>query len=194
MKKIFALTFLLSINFAFGQEYTVSDVLVYDWERVISADPDTIFGVSFEKMKMSEVPSELEHFKNIRVLNLSKNRLVKIPKFIGELKYLEELNLTKNKLEYYPIELCSNESIRILKFGRNLFTTIPNCIESLRQLEFLDLFDTPISSLPESITRLKQLKTIDFTGIRFSPSFQESWIGKMKNVELIFDAPCDCFE
>lgn len=194
MKKIFALTFLLSFNYALGQEFTVKDVIVYDWEEVKTANPDTIYGISFQKMKLYEVPSELINFKNLKLLNFSKNKLSSIPKFIGELKYLEELNLTRNKLEYYPIELCANESIRILKLGQNLFQSIPNCIESLEKLEYLDVFDTPISSLPESIARLKKLKKIDFTGIRFSYVFQESWIGKLKDVELIFDAPCDCFE
>lgn len=194
MKKIFALTFLLSINYALGQEFTVKDVVVYDWSELKDVKPDTIYGVSFQKMKLVTIPEELAEFKNLRVLNLSKNKLSSIPKFIGEFEFLEELNLTRNKLEYYPIELCSNQSIRILKLGQNLFETIPNCIESLEKLEYLDVYDTPISSLPESITQLKQLKKIDFTGIRFSPVFQESWTGKLRNVELIFDAPCDCFE
>ena len=194
MKKIFALIFLFSISSVFGQDYHVDSVQVYSWEQVKNANPDTIFGISFRKMKLTEVPDELQRFTKLRVLDLSKNKIVKLPKFIGQMQNLEDLDLTKNKLEYYPIALCSNSSIRFLRLGRNLFENLPECLESLQNLEYLDLIDTPIGTLPESLTRLKHLKEIDLTGIRFSPTFQEMWLAKMSHVKIIFDSPCDCFE
>ena len=194
MKKIFALIFLLSTTLSFSQDYVVENVVVYDWEIAKSANPDTIYGISFRKLKLEEVPQELEKFKQLKVLNLSKNRIVNLPEFIGELQFLEDLDLTKNKLEYYPLTLCKNSSLRFLRLGQNVFENLPACIESLQKLEYLDLIDTPISDLPESIARLKHLQEVDLTGIRFSPSFQETWIAKMSNVKMIFDAPCDCFE
>ncbi|MBL1278742.1 MAG: leucine-rich repeat domain-containing protein [Fluviicola sp.] len=194
MKEIFVLIFLLNFSQSFGQKYVVPNVIIYDWEEVKTANPDTIYGVSFQKMKLTEVPKELEKFKNLRVLDLSKNKITQLPKFIGELKFLEDLDLTKNKLKNYPIVLCKNSSLRFLRLGRNLFESIPSCIESLQNLEYLDLYDTPATLLPESLTRMEKLKEIDLSGIRFSPTFQETWLNKLPNVKLVFDAPCDCLE
>jgi len=194
MKKIFALIFLLSLSPLFGQKHSVADVIVYDWEVVKNAQPDTVFGVSFQKMKLIKLPAELKKFKNLRVLDLSNNKLVSIPNYIGELLFLEDLNLTKNQLEYYPLALCRNNSLRFLRLGRNPFENFPECIESLQNLEYLDMYDTPIATLPESIVRLKKLKEVDLSGIRFSKNFQESWTKKMSHMKMIFDSPCDCFE
>lgn len=194
MKKIFALIFLLNLNFSFGQKYQVEDVKVYKWDVAKNADPDTVFGISFAKMKLTSLPSELSQYTFIKVLDLSKNKLVELPKFIEDFPFLEDLDLEKNKLIYFPVRICKDTSIRFLRMGKNLFETMPNSIDNLRNLEYIDLYDTPISSLPETIVNLSQLKEIDFTGIRFSERFQNIWLERLEGVNVIFDSPCDCFD
>lgn len=194
MKKIFVLIFLLNFSFLFGQKYQVENVKVYSWEDARDANPDTIFGISFAKMKLTNLPVKLSQFSSIRVLDLSKNRLVQLPKFIEDFPFLEDLDLEKNKLVYFPVRICKDTSIRFLRLGKNLFETLPNNIENLKKLEYLDLYDTPISSLPETIVNLSQLKEIDFTGIRFSKRFQQIWAERLEWVKIIFDSPCDCFD
>ena len=194
MKKIFALIFLLNLSFSFGQKYQVEDVVVYPWEEAKNANPDTIFGISFEKLKLTSVPSELKRFKFLKVLNLSKNKLSKLPDFIEQFLFLEDLSLEKNKLIYFPVRICKDTSLRFLRLGKNLFESIPNSIENLKKMEYLDLYDTPIGSLPETMVNLSNLKEVDFTGIRFSESFQQSWLERLSWVKIVFDSPCDCFD
>ena len=193
MKKTFAHILLLITScgsFALGQE----EIKIYDWEVAKMASPDTIYGISFAKLKLLELPEELEKFKNIQVLDLQNNKLTYLPDFLGDFNYLKELNASRNKLELFPLQVCRMVSLERLILNRNDFENLPECIEFARELKYVDLYDTPIQGLPESITRLNHLEKIDFSGIRFSPSFQKKWIGLLPNVELIFDAPCDCME
>lgn len=194
MKKIFALIFLLQSSLSFCQDYSIPNVKIYDWEIAKNANPDTIYGISFKKLKLENLPEDLIRFTQLRVLDLSKNRLTKLPPFFSGFKNLEDLDLEKNKLIHFPIIVYQLTELKHLRLGRNLFERVPTGIDNLDKLVYLDLYDTPIHSLTESLTHLKSIQKIDFTGIRFSPSFQKKWTAKMPNVKLIFDAPCDCLE
>jgi hypothetical protein len=187
IKKQFALILILWSSFAIGQ-----DVTVYDWEEVQAAHPDTIYAISFEKDKLTELPSDLSKFTNLKRLNLAKNRLTELPEFIVEFDSLQELNLTKNKLSKFPIVICRLQGLKRLMIGSNDIASLPDCMEYVSELEYLDLYDNPISYLPQSMMRLKNLKKIDFTGIRFNKDFQKQWTEQLPNTELVFDSPCDC--
>ncbi len=191
MRRLFVLFSIVTINLVLGQDDIIR---VYTWEEAQAANPDTIVGITFEKLKLESVPPELERFKNLKILNLQKNKLTEIPDFITEFKQLKTLNLEKNLLEYFPIQVCRMKHITHLILSRNYFENVPECIGELTSLVYLDLYDTPIRILPQSLENLKNLKEIDFSGIKFSPSFQKSWTARLPNVKLIFDAPCDCME
>jgi len=193
MRKLFVLFFLTAFSQTIvGQEF--EDFHVYMWEEVQDANPDTIYGISFEKLKLEIVPSELARFTKLKVLDLQKNKLKEIPDFISDFKDLKKLNLEKNLLEYFPIQACKMKNLTHLILSRNHFENVPECVGSLTTLIYMDFYDTPIRTLPQSLENLKNLKEIDFSGIKFSPSFQKSWTERLSNVNLIFDAPCDCME
>ena len=193
MSKIFVLIFLTVVSRTVcGQENF--DFHVYNWEEVQTANPDTIFGISFEKLKLESIPPELARFKQLKSLDFQKNKLKEIPDFITEFPHLEKLNLEKNLLEYFPIQICRMKNLTHLMLSRNYFESVPECIGMDTSLVYMDFYDTPIRKLPQSLENLKNLKEIDFSGIKFSPSFQKSWIARLPNVKVIFDAPCDCME
>ena len=55
MKYLFAFTFLLSNTVSlFAQK--VDGIIMYSWEKAKFADADTIFGISFEKLKLDTLP------------------------------------------------------------------------------------------------------------------------------------------
>jgi hypothetical protein len=194
MKARFVIILLLSFNPNLWAQFENNIGLIYDWEEAKSAHPDTVFAISFAKLRLKELPVELSRFKNLRILNIEKNRLVSLPDFIADFNQLEELNVGRNKLETFPIQVCRMSTIKILILNRNNFESIPACISVLKELNYLDLYDCPIRKIPDSIESLKELKEIDLSGIRFSENFQEYWKKKLPNVKLDFDAPCDCME
>ena len=61
IKKQFALILILWCSFGYAQE-----VVVYSWEEVQTAHPDTIYAISFEKGKLTDLPSELAKFKQLK--------------------------------------------------------------------------------------------------------------------------------
>ncbi len=187
MKKQFALILTLWSSLAFSQELTT-----YTWEEVQAASPDTIFAISFEKLKLTELPDDLAQFKHVKRLDLGKNKLEELPDYISTFDSLEVLDLTKNKLSHFPNEVCQLSNLKQLLIGSNDIASIPDCIEYVSALEFLDLYDNPIGHLPQSLMRLKNLQKIDFSGIRFNKEFQKKWTNQLPNAELVFDEACDC--
>lgn len=83
MKKLLVL-FLLHVNYivSFGQRITV-----YEWSDVIKSNPDTIYGISFSKMKLTSLPDELKRFHHLEFLDISKNKLTLLPDFIGDFAF-----------------------------------------------------------------------------------------------------------
>ena len=190
MKVLFNLIFLLLLNNCWGQHDSLT---IYKWESLSSGvNSDTIYAISFRKMKLDSLPKELSKFHNLIYLDLDKNKLSKLPSFISEFNFLEILKVSSNKLYNFPLPLCRMPQLKRLYLSRNNISSIPNCIEYMKELQYIDLYDNPIRSLPESITKLKNLSEIDLSGIKFSPAFQESWIKKLPNTSFSFDPPCDC--
>ena len=190
MKKLFVLCWIIwSVN----ATATPPDSLrTYTWAEALHTNPDSVFSLSLEKMKLETLPAELMRFKQLRKLNLSKNRLTELPDNIGELTQLEELDLGKNNFDLFPLELCQLTQLRRLLLNRNNFSMIPDCIRYLTQLNYLDLWDTPIQTFPEAFTDMHALKNLDVRGLRFSPSFQEKWLARLPWMKIEFEEPCDC--
>lgn len=192
MSKIFAICLLLLSSWV---GYSQSDsVKIYTWAELINVDPDTIYGISFSKMKLTDVPNDLAKYRNLKILDLSKNKLTALPEFIGNLNFLEELNLSKNDFASFPVELCKLTNLKRLIANRNPFDNLPECIGYCTKLEYIDLWETPINSFPQSIVNLKSLKEIDLQGVRYGPTFQKEIKKKIPWVTIKFDPPCDCME
>lgn len=192
MKNLFVIC-LLSLCSCSG--FSQSDsIKVYNWIDIANANPDTIYGVSLSKMKLGEIPVDLEKFKNLQILDLSKNKISNLPDFIGDFDKLIELNISKNDFEAFPIEICKLTNLTRFIANRNPFDNIPECIGYCTKLEYIDLWETPISSFPESIDNLKALKEIDLRGIKYGPTFQKEFKKKIPWVTFKFDPPCDCME
>lgn len=182
---------IISSTVCFSQPDTLK---VYHWSELDKANPDTIFGLSFAKMKLTELPSELVTFKNLKVLDLEKNKLKDLPAYIGDMSNLEVLNVAKNELNIFPVEICKLSALRKLILNRNTFDQIPECIGYCTKLELIDLWDTPVMTFPTSLQSLKHLQIIDLQGVKYGPSFQRDFQKKLPSVTVKFDPPCDCME
>jgi len=67
-------------NQVIGQEY---EFPIYKWEEVQDANPDTILGLNFSKEKRDSLPFDVVKFKNLKYLNISRNRFTSLPDFFG---------------------------------------------------------------------------------------------------------------
>lgn len=193
MNKKFGLIFLLLCS-GYVEAQETPDYPIFRWEEVVNAHPDTVYGISFERMKLTELPDDLQKFTSLKSLILTKNKLSALPDYLDQMDSLYHLDVGKNQLTYFPIVLCRMQQLKRLQLNRNPFERLPECLGNIEALEYLDLYDTPIRDFPSSLEQMKNIKEIDLTGIRFSPRFQEAWTNRLPSVKLIFDAPCDCME
>lgn len=190
MRFIFATIFLALTSQLFAQ----SDYKIYEWEELKQCDPDTVYGISFRKNKLDSVPFDLIRFQNVRYLDFEKNKLTDIPLFIQQFQELEHLNLGKNELVNFPLSLCRLTKLNTLLLHMNEISYLPQCVEQMVGLKTLDLFKNPIRKLPDELASLQSLETLEMRSIKFSPEFQEKWIGLLPNTKIMFDPPCDCMK
>ena len=87
------------------------------------------------------LPDSIGNLKNLRILDLSNNKLETLPDSIGNLTNLEELYLSNN---YH-------------------FSKLPDSIGNLKKLEVLELEKTSLKSLPESLENLTNLKELSLS-------------------------------
>lgn len=171
--------------------FSQSTHLYISLEEALAVHPDSVFRLDLSGNRLETVPKEILRFKNLRELDLSKNKLVDLP---DEMNFpaLEILNLTRNKFEVFPEEICKQVRLKQLFFGRNEITVLPDCIGDLKELLILDLWLNFLTDLPSSLMKLEQLKILDVRGMNFSDEFQGAWTNRLSWVKIEFDKSCDC--
>ena len=97
----------------------------------------------YEELEQSKIYTSLaEALQNpneVRVLNLSKQRITEIPASIAKLKNLQFLELQDNNIEYIAKEIGSLPLLQELYLGKNRLTTLPPEMGNLKNLRVLDL-------------------------------------------------------
>ena len=118
--------------------------------------------------KLIKLPDGIDSLTNLVYLNLSWNRqLMVLPNSIGNLVKLQKLDLSYTGLEELPVTIGSLTKLEILcllKAGQ--FKTCPDALGSLENLRFLDFCGTKIHHLPDSIKNLKKLRFLNVSGTR----------------------------
>lgn len=97
----------------------------------------------------------------IVVLNMSGNSFEALPKEIGRLKMLRDLDVSRNKLERLPAQLGTCARIRKLKLGGNMLKALPEQLQNLTLLEELIAPDNRITSVSAAIVKLPRLTVLD---------------------------------
>lgn len=190
MKSI-VIGFLVIAQLVFFNGFGQTSRLFTSLEEASSVSPDSVFRLDLSKSKLKEIPSAVLQFKNLRELNLEKNKISQLPSdFFFE--HLEILNLTKNEIQVFPEVICQNTSLKQLLMGKNNMDVIPDCIGELQNLIILDVWFNPITDLPMALTELKNLKALDLRGMNFSSDFQKKWAELLPWVKIEFDLGCDC--
>lgn len=98
--------------------------------------------------KIRELPKQFA-CKNLRVLDLSYNKLVSLPADMMRLQHLEKIDLTNNNLTTLPAGWQNLRSLKDLKLTANYLNSTPSGIEKLTGLESLDLSNNYISYFPD---------------------------------------------
>ena len=102
-------------------------------------------------------------------LNLWKKHLGRVPEEVWELaEQLETLVLADNDLTAVPARIGSLSRLRMLDLGHNGISALPSELGALVGLrDFLYLHDNKLSSLPESLRRMTNLRYLNLSGNLF---------------------------
>ncbi|MEL7145455.1 MAG: TonB family protein [Bacteroidota bacterium] len=124
--------------------------------------------LSLEFQDLITLDPDITKASQLIYLNLSGNKLQKLPEDIGNLQQLEELFITYNQLRTLPASFSRLESLRTLYLDRNQISDFPLEILELPLLETLDLSFTNIKLIPMQVADMPNLKIIYARGTGIS--------------------------
>ncbi len=143
----------------------------------IKLDPLTIFyelskiphleKATLNNVNLTEVSASIGTLKQIKILELQENPIVKVSSEIGNLENLEELHIGtrsssfKCGLKTLPSELSKCNKLKVLNLKMSEIETLPTSFSALENLEHIDLSWNKFSKFPEFLIKLPRLKYLD---------------------------------
>lgn len=110
--------------------------------------------------QISRLPVEIGRLKNLKELNVSFNRLKSIPLELGDCEKLEKLDCSGNlELTELPFELSNLKQVTFVDISANKFSSVPICVLRMSNLQWLDISNNNLNDLPQDIDRLEELQT-----------------------------------
>ena len=97
---------------------------------------------------------------NLRVLNLSDNKIIYLPDEICDLNQLTTITVDKNNLKEIPHEIGQLYQLKIVNFSYNDIRIVPESLGNCKNLTDLSLNDNKIELLPRTIGNCDKLTTI----------------------------------
>ena len=135
--------------------------------------PDELFQLTqlewlyLNSNEISEIPPEITKLKNLQELALSSNRITKLPVEFSQLTTLRYLSIRSNSLEASTLDNIPS-SVRHLFIGNNNFTSLPESLTRLKELYTLCAGSNQLKELPAKFTELVHLHTLDLSQNQFT--------------------------
>ncbi|NWI65421.1 MFHA1 protein, partial [Todus mexicanus] len=113
------------------------------------------------------LPGRLAELGRLEELDLSFNRLRRLPDGLGRLRHLRALDVDHNLLPSFPAPLLELAALEELDCsGNRLLGALPEGIAALRRLKILWLSGTGLAALPEGLCQLGALESLMLDGNR----------------------------
>lgn len=128
--------------------------------------------LSLKNDHLKELPSEIGTLKKLKVLDLSGNDFIVLPKSFSELYNLEELFLNEERrfnLDENIEVLSLLPHLRILHLENDQLNKLPKKIYRLNHLESLYLNNNKFKEFPTELKEMPNLKYLDFHDNKLSP-------------------------
>ncbi len=163
-----------SLNYITNQQiekpeinYETDEELIFD-NFNFDEIPKTVFeNKNLKKLVLIRCKSQIDFdevfkLKNLKMLDLSFNKLKKIPKNINNLENLVYLNISNNyDLTEIPDELGQLVKLKELNVSDTNLSVVQNDFCKLINLKYLNLSNTNINFLPEEFVNLTNLVEIE---------------------------------
>lgn len=121
-----------------------------------------------------------------KTINLSNQKLDKVPSYVFNQTNTESLDLSNNLLTgALPGEIRFLKNLKVLKANNNLMTGVPAEVGQLNELETLDLSNNQLTGLPNELGNLKNLKTMNLSGNNYSQQDLDYIKQRLPNTKFI---------
>lgn len=127
----------------------------------------SIEDLSVVHCRISTLPAEVSNLSKLKRLNIGWNELSDLPSEFTKLTNLTDLDLWNNKFNELPEFLWDMEHLKRLRLSKNPLTIIPGHlnkiparISNLKHLQHLDISDLNLTTIPEGVTSLLELKEL----------------------------------
>lgn len=176
-------------------KYSVEDDgLVYtSLEAALSSDKP-VYRLKITKLKERDsLPEEIFDLVELRELTVKGCRLCVLNRNIELLQKLEVLNLDRNKLLRLPETIGNLSNLRYLKISRNIIETLPESVGKLNNLKVIDAWDNPLYVLPDSIYKIANtLETLDLRQVPLTKWEYELMVKLLPYTDILFTDICEC--
>ncbi|NXR06004.1 MFHA1 protein, partial [Semnornis frantzii] len=113
------------------------------------------------------LPPRLAELGRLEELDLSFNRLRRLPEGLGRLRHLRVLDVDHNLLPSFPAQLLELAALEELDCsGNRHLGALPEGIAAFRRLKILWLSGTGLATLPEGLCQLSALESLMLDGNR----------------------------
>ena len=132
---------------------------------------------------LTAFPEDLfEHCDTLELLDLSNNKISRLPENFGDFKALKILFLSNNHFTEFPKVVANCPNLTMIGFKSNQITTIPEDAFP-KQLQWLILTDNKIAALPKSIGECFKLQKCALAGNQLTHLPDE--MAQCRNLELL---------
>ncbi|CAK8693282.1 leucine-rich repeat-containing protein 57-like [Clavelina lepadiformis] len=115
-------------------------------------------------MNLAQFPAELLRLaKNLRMLDVSNNKIPSLPESIGNFSILKSLNLNHNRLQVLCPGLSKLKKLETLTISNNRLVQLPPDIHHCAALRTLVLSGNKLKTFPSQLSRLKHLDMLDLS-------------------------------
>jgi hypothetical protein len=161
----------------------LNDSIFYFMEDAIKS-PLRVEQLFIDGKQLSSLPLEVMKFKNLKVLDISHNKIVDLPdSLFSACPSLIEIRYAGNELKTIPLVLCT-ASLQTLDLSENYLTSLDNCLSKCLSLEELDLHANDIAILPTSSVVLKNLKSFILSENPIKKL--DDWIFNQPQLKILF--------
>ncbi len=186
-------------------------------ERIEKAEKTGVLALRELGLTGDTLPSKIFEIRGLRILDLSENKLLKLPAALGKLSgsltsltldgnrlkalpdaaivslaKLETLSAGNNKLEALPDALGKLSKLKKLLAPHNALRALPSSIGGCAALAHLDVSHNAIGALPSGLGELSSLVTADLSHNQlgaFPDGLAFSGLKRLKELDLRHNAP-----
>lgn len=134
-----------------------------------------------------------EKLKNLKILNLSHNRIKEVPKSLFALPNLSSVDLSYNDIQLLPngtedVIHKNMQNLETLNLEKNSLMTVPTNLWKLKKLKSLRLKKNPFESLPSDLNKFsKNIIDLEFSNIALYDKDAKHMLDKNSKGKYLFE-------